>query len=419
MGFIPNNNNQVTLNAYYTQLGRSLFVNGNETDKIITSFALGDGDIDYGIAGNSNYLTLVPDLSGDVDSCINSIADGVSVINPLYCVKSEIADSFVNVTGDTGNVQQLSTLNDYEFRIDLKNQLTDIDGKNFVKATVDLGGYVAYLNKYGTFTANTTSDFYKINTNLSHKLSIIDTFSIYDKNNKQIFPDLTVNNSRFEFSGVEYSNFVKFNRFTLNNSSFNLTPPHLNYQTSPLHFTLSETQDISLTINNRTLGYGVWSVTNGVYDLISFTDLSTLITDNFQLNVDTTNQNTIVRPTVELSYYENNIYNTEYYILRDDYNSKLNNTFYPSNQYIKSFVDYNSKKSLITREVELLKNFITNRDDLFELINGVYYSNPITIRVVSTNKDLKIKESVVKIILKYNPLTTYSPNFTDNYVTLS
>jgi hypothetical protein len=129
----------------------------------------------------------------------------------------------------------------------------------------------------------------------------------------------------------------------------------------------------------------------------------------------------VLRPTVKLEYFDNNNFYTEYYILREDYTTKNFNAIVDnSNQYMKSFVDMNTKKSLITRESELLSSFILNRTDIFDNINGIYYSKALNLRLKFDNPfQLKVKDTVIKIILKYNPLTIYTPNITDKYVTLS
>lgn len=420
MGFISKNTSQITLNAYYTQLGRSLFISGTESDKIISYFSLGDDDVDYAIALNNNIegTGFVPDLTGDVDNCIPSIASGVDIKNLLFKTKNDIDNSLVDVTGNTGTVMQMSNLFDYEFRVNLNNQLNN-DGKNFTTATVDLGWYISYLKTFGTYSTDITNEYNKVSSTIKSGIEILDTVNIFDKVNQINYPELSKYNSVFEISSSDYNLYKQFNRFTTNNDSFVVTPPYLNYQTSPLSFIFNNSQGVQLYLNNRTMGYGVWSVLNGTYSLISFTPLSELITNNYQITVDTSNPTTIVKPTVLVDYYSNNKYYTEYFILRSDYTTRLNNNFYPDNQYIKSFIDPNTNKTLIVRETELLSSFIQNRTDLFDYVNDTYYSSPLTIRVNSVNTDLKIKDGVLKVILKYNPTTVYTPKLTDTFVTLS
>ena len=92
MGFIPSSTTQ-TLSAYLTQQGRKYVLRGSKADFTVTQFSLHDGDINYQIAANivsSNYNNLpngfVPDITGDIDECIKSIAAGVSPNENSYLI---------------------------------------------------------------------------------------------------------------------------------------------------------------------------------------------------------------------------------------------------------------------------------------------------------------------------------------------
>jgi hypothetical protein len=86
MGFIPQINTK-TLYAYLTQKGREYILNGNKEDFQIAYFTLHDEDVNYYISSNisagTTYYTLqsgfVPDITGDADTCIKSIAAGTGV----------------------------------------------------------------------------------------------------------------------------------------------------------------------------------------------------------------------------------------------------------------------------------------------------------------------------------------------------
>lgn len=84
MGFIPNSSRNLT--AYLTQKGREYLVAGDKDGFTIKYFALGDPDVNYLVASQpgQNTLTnmlpqgLVPDISGDDDGAIHSLAGGVT-----------------------------------------------------------------------------------------------------------------------------------------------------------------------------------------------------------------------------------------------------------------------------------------------------------------------------------------------------
>lgn len=88
MGFIPQTNTK-TLYAYLTPKGRQYILDGNQEDFQVAFFSLHDDDVNYYISSNlsagttSTYYTLqsgfIPDITGDNDTCIKSIAIGTSV----------------------------------------------------------------------------------------------------------------------------------------------------------------------------------------------------------------------------------------------------------------------------------------------------------------------------------------------------
>ena len=423
MGFVSKNNN-VTLNAYYTQKGRIFYINGQEVDKVVKYFSLGDSDTNYIISSDTgNILTsgFISDVTGDVDDCLKSVSDGVELKSLLYKTKTI---ETVEALPDT----DVPINSNFELRVNLNNTLSA--SKNFITATIDLGGYIAYLNKFGAYSVN-NGDGYNLNQqNITSFLRIFDSVQLHDNSSNISYSN--VENFSYEISDSDYKLFEQLNRFLLISgaSTTVVTQPYLNYQTSPLHF-MTTNKNLDLVVNNRTLGYGNWSIVNGVYTLIDFNPYSVVnktYVDNFKpstpINDFTANINEptqVLRPTVKLEYFDNNNFYTEYYILREDYTTKNFNAIVDnSNQYMKSFVDMNTKKSLITRECELLSSFILNRTDIFDNINGIYYSKALNLRLKFDNPfQLKVKDTVIKIILKYNPSTIYTPNITDKYVTLS
>jgi hypothetical protein len=93
MGYVPSSTTQ-NLYAYLTQKGRENLLFENADAFQIKYFSLHDNDVDYTVASemiNSQYNKLpkgfVPDITGDDDDCIRSIAqayivDANSIINP-------------------------------------------------------------------------------------------------------------------------------------------------------------------------------------------------------------------------------------------------------------------------------------------------------------------------------------------------
>lgn len=93
MGYIPSSATQ-TLYAYLTQKGRFNLLFSSATASTVKYFSLHDNDVNYIIASeiiNSQFNKLpkgfVPDITGDNDDCIRSVAQGHivdanSIINP-------------------------------------------------------------------------------------------------------------------------------------------------------------------------------------------------------------------------------------------------------------------------------------------------------------------------------------------------
>ena len=135
--------------------------------------------------------------------------------------------------------------------------------------------------------------------------------------------------------------------------------------------------------------------------------------------MDVTDENMLVRPTVNVSYIKDNLQQNEYFIIREDYLSKFKSNIFSDNQYGKAFIDPNTNKTLIYRESELLESYIVNRVDLFDNISTVYTSKPFNLRFVSETNDINIKDGVVKVVLKYDSSTIYTPSINDTFVTIS
>jgi len=92
MGYIPSSSTQ-TLYAYLTQKGRYNLLFGNAVSSRVTHFSLHDNDIKYDVSSNIinfNYNKLpkgfVPDITGDNDNCIRSVAQAYIVDENSYLI---------------------------------------------------------------------------------------------------------------------------------------------------------------------------------------------------------------------------------------------------------------------------------------------------------------------------------------------
>ena len=99
MGFIPQINTK-TLYAYLTPKGREYIVDGDKQDFQIAYFTLHDDDVNYFVSSNisagTTYYTLpsgfVPDITGDADTCIKSIAEGTNINTMSSLSGSSVTD---------------------------------------------------------------------------------------------------------------------------------------------------------------------------------------------------------------------------------------------------------------------------------------------------------------------------------------
>ena len=90
MGYTPSSSTQ-TLYAYLTQKGRINLLFSSATDSQVKYFTLHDDDINYSISSlNSNTNKLpkgfVPDITGDNDDCIRSVAQAHFVDESNYLI---------------------------------------------------------------------------------------------------------------------------------------------------------------------------------------------------------------------------------------------------------------------------------------------------------------------------------------------
>jgi hypothetical protein len=89
MGFIQQSNTK-KIYAYLTQYARQQILDGDEKDFTVKYFSLHDTDVNYNISANivnNSYNTLpsgfIPDITGDNQGCLLSIANGIQIENSL------------------------------------------------------------------------------------------------------------------------------------------------------------------------------------------------------------------------------------------------------------------------------------------------------------------------------------------------
>ncbi len=107
MGFIPSSSTQ-SVNAYLTQSGRKKLLYSSASESQITFFTLHDNDINYLISSKVDDITLtynilkngfVPDITGDNDICIKSVAQAYEVNKNSYLI---YGGDLVVLTANTG-----------------------------------------------------------------------------------------------------------------------------------------------------------------------------------------------------------------------------------------------------------------------------------------------------------------------------
>ena len=131
MGYVPSSTTQ-NLYAYLTQKGRYNLLFENADAFQVKYFSLHDNDVDYTVASemiNSQYNKLpkgfVPDITGDDDDCIRSIAqayivdansiinpgnDGVEFVRPVYVGFTESKNNPTSVNPDLNTITGSITL---------------------------------------------------------------------------------------------------------------------------------------------------------------------------------------------------------------------------------------------------------------------------------------------------------------------
>ena len=122
MGFIPQINTK-TLYAYLTPKGRQYILDGDKVDFQIAYFSLHDDDVNYFVSSNisagTTYYTLqsgfIPDITGDADTCIKSIAKGtgvnmLSTLSGSTIIDPETGFPTVGPIGSDGSIGARNTI---------------------------------------------------------------------------------------------------------------------------------------------------------------------------------------------------------------------------------------------------------------------------------------------------------------------
>ncbi len=393
MGFVTNSD-KITLNAFYTQKGRAFYLNGTDSDKKIKYFALGDSDTNYRtsstpveneIYNNTLESGFVPDLSGNYDSCLKTVADGVE-------------NTFLINYKPSGTTNVLN-----EVRL-FSPSTNNYDGTNVLNIKVDLGAYIKWLKTYSEYSTNQSSFFNSNQTNLSSPfIKFYDYIGTYDLVGKSIDQD---HSFEMEFSYGDYKMFEQLNRFLVDSSlpnNFRTVIPSYASQSSPLSIVFSTKLDNTSNGSESGQGQGGLIINNRSYVYLykvgtGYTTYELMDTAINGINVDYDQSFSLI-PGVVISYYQNGEIKKETFKLRDDFGTFKNKNPDVNNQYLKMFVSLDNTKSLATREAELLESFILSRTDLFNHKNGVYYSNPINIFV---NSDDESRSGSVKLTLYMN-----------------
>jgi hypothetical protein len=90
MGFVPSSST-IQLYAYFTQYAREKIFNGDEKTFTATFFTLHDDDVNYILSSKPTITTpynilpsgFIPDITGDGNTCIKSLASGKYLNNNM------------------------------------------------------------------------------------------------------------------------------------------------------------------------------------------------------------------------------------------------------------------------------------------------------------------------------------------------
>lgn len=407
MGFVSETD-KAELTAFYTQIGRKFILEGTESDKKVVYFSLSDSDTNYTVSVNERINTdeknsldngFVPDLTGNYDSCIQTVSDGTD------------SKSFVFYKKPTSYV---TPTKEFRFFQEFNN---DFDGKNDLHIKVNLKKYIEWYKGNSSYSINANDPYNTNQPSLSSPfIKFYDYIGIYDTTDNSI-DTTSINDFYFELTPSDYKVFEQFNRFLLDKSlptqsQYNLTLPTKLYQSSPLSFIFNQSDSgtvgtgyAGVILNNRSYGVQLKNNTTLVNDFYTLNQFSSGITIDDTYNYD-------LNSAVSVNYYKNVTLNTDIYTMRNTTEiNKFSNSF--SNQYLKTYV--NGTKSLATYEAELLTSFIKNRSDLFYQSGGKYISNPFSITLKDVNEQINLASLKVQFYYDDNEVVTVTPSM--NFIT--
>jgi hypothetical protein len=122
MGFVTSSST-IQLYAYFTQYAREKILNGDENQFTITHFSLHDDDINYQISakkigtditGGTIYNLVssgfIPDITGDIDNCIKSLAKGVEIRGSYLTAPVPSTQAIYIITPDRSSVNKNETV---------------------------------------------------------------------------------------------------------------------------------------------------------------------------------------------------------------------------------------------------------------------------------------------------------------------
>ena len=122
MGFVTSSST-IQLYAYFTQYARERILNGDEVEYKITHFSLHDDDINYQIAKNEigtdatggtiyNLVSsgFIPDITGDIDNCVKSLAKGFEIKGSYLTAPVSSTQPIYTITTDKSSVNKNETV---------------------------------------------------------------------------------------------------------------------------------------------------------------------------------------------------------------------------------------------------------------------------------------------------------------------
>lgn len=411
MGFISTGDTTI-LNAYYTQKGRNLLLNGTEQDYNISYFALGDSDANYKInipLGEG----FVPDLTGDNQDCVVSLAQNINIKYPVqykndppapqYQVSFQRPDNgyYYNVLNCQINLDSITRYQLYNSSSNLFNPNRLKVNNNLFSPFVDLFSRIAILT--GNTLIPTINDFFSDDNMVLEMLFDVNIFKNFnntylDTNNTNVINQTGDIKSPIEltFSSLNISGNTFYGE---GKSSVSLFGREIGYVYQPYNTTDNSWSFYSAKQFEGIINYE-FTTDNNNQITTNFSDF-TLAARIYSRDVNTGLVNTFIyRGDTNLTNLSKNNLNN------------FNNDLKFANQYTKLFADdfpvINTLKTtivtegLLQKEVSNLDYFIKSSNIFSKLIGtNEYRSSKLTFSVYP--KILTgIIPATLNIIFRYN-----------------